>query len=251
MKVLLVSLVGLGLFFWPFLGGAAPRDAPALAVAAGALLALLLVEVGTRELDSRRLALLAALAAIDAALRMAVVVGIGGWSPIYFLILVAGYVFGPSYGFLVGAFSLLVSALATGGVGPWVSYQVFAVGWIGAVAGIAGRWRSPRFGRRDAVLLAIVGALAGWSFGALMDIQVWVTGFRGPGPLGWVPGLDPATALVHFSRFYLLTSLAYDTFRAAGNAIAVLVLAAPVAAALERVHARMSFTVVALDSASP
>jgi energy-coupling factor transport system substrate-specific component len=248
-KLLLVSLVGLALFFWPFLGGAVPGDAPAVALAAGAILALLLIELGTRELDSRGLALLAALAAVDAALRLAVVVGIGGWSPIFFLILVAGYVFGPGYGFLVGAFSLLVSAVATGGMGPWISYQVFAVGWIGAAAGIAGRWRSPRFGWRDAVVLAAVGAMSGWAFGALMDIQVWVTGFRGPGPMGWIPGLDPATSLVHFGRFYLLTSLAYDTFRAAGNAIAVLVLAAPVVAALERVRARMSFTVVQLDSA--
>src|SRR5581483_5774610 len=128
-----------------------------------------------------------------------------------------------------------VSALATGGIGPWVPYQAFAVGWVGAVAGLAGGLRSARFGRRDALLLALVGALSGWAFGALMDIQVWVTAFRGPGPLGWTPGLDPLTAAVHYARFYALTSLAYDTFRAAGNAIAVLALAAPVVVALDRV----------------
>ena len=64
--------------------------------------------------------------------------GVGGFSPIFFLVLVAGYEFGASYGFLVGAFSLLVSALVTGGIGPWLPYETFAVGWMGAAAGLAG-----------------------------------------------------------------------------------------------------------------
>jgi len=58
-----------------------------------------------RRLDSGRLALLAALAAIDAALRLALVSGIGGFSPIFFLVLCAGYEFGGLVWFLVGAFS--------------------------------------------------------------------------------------------------------------------------------------------------
>jgi energy-coupling factor transport system substrate-specific component len=71
--------------------------------------------------------------------------------------------FGPSYGFLTGAFSLLVSAVATGGVGPWVPYQMLAAGWVGAAAGLAGLWRAGRAGRAELMALAVVGAL--------MDIQ--------------------------------------------------------------------------------
>ncbi|HEX6548522.1 MAG TPA: ECF transporter S component [Candidatus Dormibacteraeota bacterium] len=240
MRLILVSAVGLALFLWPFFGwGATAADGPAFALALACALGLLAIELGTRELDARRLALLAALAAIDAGLRMALVTGIGGFSPIFFLVLCAGWVFGPSYGFLVGSFSLLVSALATGGIGPWVPYQVFAVGWVGAVAGLAGRFRQPRFGWRDALVLAAVGAIMGWVFGALMDIQVWVNGFRGS-DAGWTPGAPVAVSLVHFWRFYVLTSLAYDTFRAAGSAAMVVLLGAPVVAALERV--RMRFT---------
>ncbi len=190
----LVAVPGLALFFWPFLPGA-PAEAPAAALALGCLLAVALLEVGARRLDSRGLALLAAIAAVDAGLRLAVVIGIGGFSPFFFLVLCAGWVFGPSYGFLCGAFALLVSALATGGVGPWVPYQVFGVGYVG-------------------------------------------------GELGWQPGLAPATALLHFARFYAVTSLVYDSFRAGGNAAMVVLLAAPVVAALERVRARFSFEVV-------
>jgi energy-coupling factor transport system substrate-specific component len=249
--IALVSLAGVGLFAWPFLGTSLPVSTPAWALTVACLAGLFLVEAGTRQLDARGIALLAAIAAIDTALRLAVIEGIGGFSPIYFLVLCAGYTLGPSYGFLAGAFSILVSALAGGGVGPWVPYQVFAVGWVGAAAGVAGeagRWRVQLPGRRDLFLLAAVGAVMGWVVGALLDIQDWVPVYRGNPVLGWQPGMDAATALVHFGRYYVLTSLGYDTFRAVGNALMVLALGAPVLAALARLRARLSFEVVPLGA---
>lgn len=247
MRIGLVSLLGLALFAWPFLGQPIPSDAPALALALACVAALLLVEVGTRHLDARKLALLAVLAAIDTALRLAVVHGIGGFSPIFFLVLCAGYVFGATYGFLVGAFSILVSALAMGGVGPWLPYQVFAVGWVGVAAGIAAELRHRRAGAvgwRDIALVGGVGLVSGWAFGALMDVQDWIAGYGGSPGLGWRPGLDAATAAVHFGRFYLATSLAYDTFRSVGNLLMVLLLGAPVLGALGRIRSRLSFEVI-------
>ncbi|HEX6349603.1 MAG TPA: ECF transporter S component [Candidatus Dormibacteraeota bacterium] len=243
MKLAATSVVGVGLFAWPFVA-ATPAEAPALALAVGCLLALGLVEVGTRRLDSRGLALLAALAAIDAGLRMAVVIGIGGFSPFFFLVLCAGFVLGPSYGFLCGSFAMLVSALAIGGMGPWVPYQMFAAGWVGVAAGIAGYWRSSRFGWPELALLSLAGIVTGFAFGALTDIQVWVGAYRGAGDLGWEPGMPTATSLLHFGRFYTVTSLVYDSFRAVGNVLMILLLAAPVVAALERVRARFTFEVV-------
>jgi len=240
----LVSLAGLVLFAWPFFGSDLPANTPAWTLAIGCVTGLMLVEAGSRELDSRAVALLAAIAAIDAALRLAVIEGIGGFNPIFFLVLCAGYVFGTSFGFLAGALSILVSALAGGGIGPWVPYQVFAVGWVGVAAGLAGHWRAPSPGWRDLILLAAVGAVMGWVFGALLDITDWVPVYRGNPTLGWEPGMAPATALLHFGRFYLLTSLAYDTFRALGNAVMVVALGAPVLAALMRLRARLRFEVV-------
>jgi energy-coupling factor transport system substrate-specific component len=253
-----ISLPGVGLFVWPFLAPGGVPDAPALALSLAAALALLLIELGTRHLDARRLALLAVLAAIDAGLRLAVVTGIGGFSPIFFLVLCAGFVFGPSYGFLVGAYAILVSALGEGGVGPWLPYQIFATGWVGAWAGLAGLARGRGRGGPDrpadgpsgpatpgaVLLLAVVGLLSGWAFGALMDVQTWVAGYGGNPTLGWSPGLAPATALLHFARFYLVTSLAYDSFRAVGNLVMVLLLGPPVLAALSRLRSRLSFEVI-------
>jgi energy-coupling factor transport system substrate-specific component len=237
-KLVVASLAGLALFLWPFAGLGLPPATPAIAVAVGTLLALGLVEFGARGLDARLLALLAALAAIDAALRSALVSGIGGFSPIFFLVLCAGYVFGPSYGFLCGAAALLVSAVATGGLGSWIPYQMFATGWVGAGAGVAGRLG------RGVWPLAVVGILAGFGFGALLDIWDW-TYFRGSPDLGWTPGLAAGETLLRFARFYLATSLAYDAFRAAGNAVLVLLVGTPVLAALERLHARFTLEIVA------
>ena len=247
LPVALVSLAGVALFAWPFAGSDLPASTQAWTLTLACLAGLFLVEAGTRQLDARGIALLAAIAAIDTALRLAVIVGIGGFSPIYFLVLCVGYALGPSYGFLAGALSILVSALAGGGVGPWVPYQVFAVGWVGAAAGVAGRWGNhlPALpGRRDVLVLAAVGAVMGWVVGALLDIQDWVAVYRGNPTLGWEPGMDAATSLVHFGRYYLLTSIAYDTFRSVGNALMVLALGAPVLAALARLKARFTFEVV-------
>jgi energy-coupling factor transport system substrate-specific component len=239
-----VSLAGVVLFCWPFLGSGLPADTPAWALMIACVAGLLLVEAGSRQLDSRAIALLAAIAAIDAALRLAVIVGIGGFNPIFFLVLCAGYVFGTSFGFMAGALSILVSALVSGGVGPWVPYQVFGLGWIGVAAGLAGHWRSPSPGLRDVAVLAAVGALMGWVFGALLDVTDWVPVYRGNPTLGWSPGMSPADALLHFGRYYLLTSFAYDSFRAAGNVVMVAALGAPVLAALSRLRGRLTFQVV-------
>jgi energy-coupling factor transport system substrate-specific component len=252
MSLALVSAAGLLLFVWPFLGLGLPPEGPALAVSIGAVAMFGLMEAGARRLDSGRLALLAALAAIDAALRLALVNGIGGFSPIFFLVLCAGYEFGASYGFLVGAFSLLVSALVTGGIGPWLPYETFAVGWVGVAAGLAGSAvrlarpsrRSWRPGRLDIGVLVGVAFVTGFAYGALTDVFGWVAFYRGAGDIGWTPGLSAADSLAHFGRYYVVTSVAWDSFRAVGDSIAVLALGAPVLMALGRLRARLGFEVV-------
>ncbi len=239
MILILISLLGMGLFLWPFSGLGLPTSTPALVIALGTALGLLVFEIGTRRMDARSFALLAALSATDAALRAALVTGIGGFSPIFLLVLCGGYALGPSFGFLVGAGSLLTSALVTGGLGPWVPYQLFAVGWVGTLAGVAGSWRRHRPpGRLDVALLAVVGLATGFGFGAVMDIWNW-TFYAGSGQLGWTPQLAPLTAVGRFARYYLLTSLGYDSFRAVGNALMVTLFGLPILVGLQRVGRRL------------
>lgn len=238
MILLGVSLVGALLFLWPFLGTDLPTGSIALGMALGTVAGLLGFEVAARRLDSRALALMAALAAADAGLRAILVTGIGGFSPVFFLVLCGGYALGPRFGFLVGAASLLTSALATGGLGPWVPYELFALGWVGMLAGCAGlgrRKRRPTW--VDVAILAAVGIIAGFAYGAIMDIWNW-TFFAGSAQTGWTPGLSPLAAAGRFGRYYLVTSLGYDAFRAGGNALMVGLAGLPILLGLRRIARR-------------
>src|SRR5258706_13470358 len=67
----LVSLAGLVLFCWPFIGSGLPANTPAWALSIGCVAGLLLVEAGTPELESRAGALLAAAPALGNAFRPA------------------------------------------------------------------------------------------------------------------------------------------------------------------------------------
>ncbi|MBJ7610627.1 MAG: ECF transporter S component [Candidatus Dormibacteraeota bacterium] len=254
MRLAAVTVAGAALFLWPFTGLGGPGLAAAAAVSSGCVLALLAVETMSRRLDSRGLALIAAIAAVDSALRLALVSGIGGFSPIFLLVLCAGYAMGAEFGFVCGATALLVSALVTAGVGPWLPYEMIATGWVGAAAGLAGahrRGRTPQ--RRDVLLLAVVGVACGFAYGAVMDIWDW-TFFRGAADVGYLPGLGAAATASRFGHFYLATSLVYDGFRAAGNALLVLLLGAPVLGALVRLQRRHHLVIEdspALPGAAP
>jgi energy-coupling factor transport system substrate-specific component len=244
MKVAAISVAGLALFLWPFAASETPPAAAAVALSIGVVAILVFVEASTRSLDARRFALLAAIAAIDAALRLILVTGLGGFSPIFFLVLAAGYVYGPSFGFLAGSVALLASGVATGGIGPWLPYEMMGCGFVGLVAGLAGLRRTGPVRWRDVVVLAAVGAVTGFAYGALLDVWDWTTFYRGAPDFGWQPGMTLAVAVARFGRFYLATSLVYDAFRAAGNAIAVIVLGAPVLAGLIRIRSRFSVVVL-------
>jgi energy-coupling factor transport system substrate-specific component len=248
--VLVATLLGAALFTWPFYASGAPGGAAAAAMGIGTAGALLLVELGSRRLDARGLALLAALCALDAGARAVLVTGIGGFSPIFLLILCGGYVFGPGYGFVLGATSLLASALVTGGLGPWLPYQLFALGWVGAAAGLAGLRRRARPGWVDVAVLAAVGVAAGYGFGVVMDIWNWTFYQSSPG-LGFAPGMPPGLATRHFARFYVLTSAVYDSFRALGNAALVGGLGLPILLALARLRVRNVVEHVPLAALEP
>lgn len=243
LSLAVASIIGAFLFLWPFLGFGPAGDTPALTVAMATAVGFAGIELGTRRLDARGLALLAALSALAAGLRLVLVTGIGGFSPFFFLILCAGYALGPSFGFLTGAVALVVSAIATGGVGPWLPYQLFAAGWVGLGAGLVGRRRTGFPSRRDIVALAAYGVVAGFAFGVVMDLWDW-SFFRGAPDLGWQPGLSPAETAGRFVSFYLVTSLVYDAFRAVGNAAMVVALGAPVLGALARLRSRWQLEMI-------
>ena len=101
----------------------------------------------------------------------------------------------------------------------------------------------PRTPTRARVLaLAAYGFVAGYLFGAVMNLWSWPFLTSGSS-VAWDPGAGAATNLRHYASFYMATSFAWDTFRAAGNAALVLVLGRPLLAALDRAARRMRLDV--------
>lgn len=239
----LIGLIGLATFVYPLSTGRGPASgqSTALFVAflCAAVAASLTLAMQTNHLSARLLAVLAALVAVDASLRLVVVIGLLGFSPIFFLVLAGGFAMGPSFGFALGALTLLLSAILTAGFGPWLPYQMLACGWVGVGAGLLGRLFSHRAGRPAVWALGLYGCLAGFGYGVLLDLWEWpfLLGIDAT-PISWAPNLPLTELIRRFASFYLVTSAGYDAFRAAGNLLLVLLLGKPVISALVRFKTR-------------
>jgi energy-coupling factor transport system substrate-specific component len=236
-----ITAAGLILFIAPLLLGSRFPQAVLLfsALVAVSALVVLAVAIQTHRLSTRLLTILAALVAVDAVMRLVIVIGLLGFSPIFFLIIAGGFAMGPSFGFASGALTLLLSAVLTAGLGPWLPYQMLAAGWVGMGAGYLGRLTGHSTSRLSMVGLAIYGAAAGLSYGLLLDLWEWPLVLNPAGSaVSWTPGLGIADLGRRFAGFYLRTSLLYDAFRATGNFILLLTLGAPVVLALNRFRRR-------------
>jgi energy-coupling factor transport system substrate-specific component len=99
---------------------------------------VLIYEVQGAAINTKLIALLGILVAINSTLRFIEVAipAPAGFTPIFTLIILTGYVFGGRFGFLMGAMTLFVSAIITGGIGPWLPSQMFAAGWVGMSASL-------------------------------------------------------------------------------------------------------------------
>jgi energy-coupling factor transport system substrate-specific component len=243
----------------------------------------LLVELQGRSLSAKTVAMLGVLVAVTSVLRFLEVAlpMPGGFSPIFAPIIIAGYVFGGRFGFLMGTFTLLASALITGGVGPWLPYQMFTAGWAGLTAGWLRRivdaplqlhpaqattrigpgrlqtapsthqvssrtshapHRTQDITRLHILILCIFGFIWGLLYGAIINVYFWPFA-GGPAEQAWAPGIGLGKTLVRYGTFYVVTSLAWDLARAVGNVALILVLGAPMVKALERFRRRFNFEV--------
>lgn len=237
------SAFGVVAFTWPlFTHASAPADlahsadAPWLfAAVLPLLLAILLAELADGSLDAKAVAVLGVLVAAGAVLRLPSG-GLTGFSMVFFLLIPAGRIFGAGFGFVLGALTLFASALLTGGVGPWLPFQMFGAGWVGFFAGTL----PPATGRWEILLLAAYGALAGLAYGLVLNLWFWPFG-AGGSALAFVPGDGLTDNLRRFWGFHLATSLGFDIPRAVGNVVLMLVAGKPVLAALRRTARRAAF----------
>lgn len=244
--ILATSAVGVLAFGWPLL---APGDSELVAHAGdaplvfGLLVPLLLVVtmslLAEGALSAKAIALLGLLAATAAALR-ALGAGLAGLEPIWIVIVLGAYALGTGFGFVLGPVAILASALLTGGVGPWLPFQMIGAAWVGLGAGLlAGRLPA----RGEIPLLAAYSALAAVAYGWLLNLWFWPTATGLPEALSFAPGAGPLANLQHWFVFNLTTSLGYDLPRAALTCVVVFLVGRRVLDALHRASRIAAFDV--------
>jgi energy-coupling factor transport system substrate-specific component len=253
--IAVASVAGLMMFLWPLLlqpdQDTARVDPPFFFL----LLLPLVVGIVVAELteggmDSKALAMLGVLTAINAAMR-ALGAGTAGIELVFFLLILAGRVFGAGFGFVLGCTSLFASALLTSGVGPWMPFQMLASAWIGMGAGMLPRRLT---GRAEIAALVVYGIAISYLYGLLMNMSSWpfLLGIEVPGHeggLAFVPGAPLWDNLHRFGVYTLLTSTAgWDTGRAITNSIALIVLGPAVLVTLRRAARRARYVDSVPDS---
>lgn len=242
----LVSAVGVVAFGWPLIASgesglsAHAQDAPWLfAALLPLLLAVVVATIADVGLDAKAIAMLGVLAAAGAALRP-LGAGTAGIEPMFFLMVLSGRVLGPGFGFVLGAVSMFASALLTGGVGPWMPFQMLSMGWVCMGAGLLPGPDTIR-GRGELWLLAAYGAVSSVLYGTVMNLQGWpYLGGLATG-VSFVPGDPVGENLGRFIAYCLATSLGWDLPRAVVTVLLSLALGPAVLKALRRATRRAAF----------
>jgi energy-coupling factor transport system substrate-specific component len=239
----ILTATGLMMFLWPLFWQppetfAHTTDAPFIFLGIiPCLIAVVLSELHSGGLDSKAIAMLGVLSAVNAAMRP-LGAGTAGVETVFFLLILAGRVYGPGFGFVLGSTSLFASALITGGVGPWLPFQMLASSWMALGAGLL-PWPDLR-GKEEMAMLCVYGAISAWMFGLLLNMWFWPftigvsDGTTDPG-LSFVPGASLASNMTRFLAFSLATStLGWDTGRAITNVVAIIVVGPAVLLTLRR-----------------
>ena len=195
-------------------------------------------------LNAKMVAALGILTAVNAVLRA--LPGPAGFSAMFALPIVAGYCYGATFGYLLGALSLAVSAVLGAGIGPWLPYQMFTVGWVGLTSAWLSNVRRIQAVRDhpslEVAILAAWGLLWGMAFGFVMNIWFWPFVFStAHADVYWQRGIGPLETFKRYLGFYALTSSWWDVGRAAGNMLILILFGAPLLRLLRRFGKRFTF----------
>ena len=238
----LASASGVIAFGWPLLAGAGwsfegDRNAPILfAALLLVVLAVVLAEITDQGLDSRAVAMLGVLSAMGAVVRP-LGAGTAGIETVFFLLILSGRVFGPGFGFVLGNTALFASALLTGGVGPWLPYQMLGAAWVAMGAGLL----PPVRGRIELAVLAGYGAVAGLLYGLALNLSFWPFALGDDSSLSFQPGDAVVDNLRRLVAFSFATSLGWDVGRAVTTALLVVVAGPVLLRVLRRAARRARF----------
>ena len=244
----LISRISIGLagaasllmFLWPLLITTATQSETQLAqtvfiVLMPVTLLLILVEFATGDLSSKHLALLGVLIALNAVIRL-LGAGTAGIETAFFLVILGAYVFGSGFGFILGAGSIFVSALLTGGFGPWLPFQMMGAALIGLGAGLIPHAKKKWLVKLNLIVYAVI---ASFTYGALMTLWNWPY-LAGTGTqISYVAGAPIIENLTKFLQYEIVTGgLIWDAGRAITTSVLILLTGTALIATLSRAATR-------------
>lgn len=174
----------------------------------------------SRKPQARELVIISALCAIAVAGRIAFFM-LPQFKPVIALVIISGLCFGGEAGFLVGAVTAFVSNFFFG-QGPWVPWQMFALGIIGFIAGVIFNKKSLR---KNKTLLCIFGFIATIViYGGIMNPSTVI--------------LAQETPTIEMLVAAYISGIPFDLIHAAATAFFLWVISEPMIEKLERVKTK-------------
>jgi len=245
----LVVVVGVVAFGWPFLFDGSQEPATAhgsdawlwTALLAGLVVFTLALEIRRGVMTSAHVAVLGVLSAFIALLRLIDLPG--GGNGLFFLVVLVAAAFGVRFGVLLALVAMAASAVVTAGIGPWLPYQMLALAALAALAGVAGLATQHMSTRTEVAVLAAVAWVCAFVYGGLMNLWSWPL-IQDGGALSYDSALTLSETLQHYWSYYVATSFAWDAAGATVNVVLVLVLGTAVLRALRRVAHRLRPAVI-------
>lgn len=236
------ALIGITAFVWPlFVAPGAGLDASSqgplvFALVLPLVLVIVVTELTSGSISPKALAMLGVVSALGTLTRP-LGAGTAGIELVFFLLIIGGRVFGPGFGFLLGNTTLLVSALLTGGVGPWLPYQMLSAGFVGLGAALLPRAR----GRWEIVLLSLWCFLSAFVYGWLMDLAFWPFALGTGTDASYAAGAPVLENVRRFVVFNVATSMGWNVMRAVVNVVAIALLGPSMLRILRRAARRAHF----------
>lgn len=181
-----------------------------------------LVAYEKQQISVKEISLMATLSALAGVSRIPFA-AIPNVQPTTFLVMISGYVFGPVFGFMVGAVATLVSNSFLGH-GPWTPWQMLAWGLAGCSAGVF----KQIFSKPPKLIFALFAFSWGFLFDYMMNIWHWLFFVY---PLNW-----KSFVAVYITSFY------FDLIHATGNFLFAYIFGKDFINILTRFKDRISYT---------